>query len=242
MQKLLKILYQPYKWLVLVPIIFIDTVIFGTLTIPLALISKKLAHYVSGCFWSRLNGTLTPIFVKVHGRENMKKKQSYVIIANHQSSYDIFVLYGWLWIDFKWVMKKELEKVPGLGWGSKVVGHIFIDRRDRKAALKTMKEAREKVKNGTSVIFFPEGTRSETSEMLPFKKGAFKFAYDLNLPVLPITINGTDKILPSDTWDLMPGRAEIVIHPPIDINEYPEEKIQDLMDRSREVIDSVRVI
>jgi 1-acyl-sn-glycerol-3-phosphate acyltransferase len=242
MRKLFKILYQPYKWLILIPIIAVDTVFFGVLTIPLALISKKLAHYVSGCFWSWLNGSMTPIFVKVRGRSNMEKKQSYVIVANHQSSYDIFVLYGWLWIDFKWVMKKELEKVPGLGLGSKVVGHIFIDRKDRKAAVETINEAKEKIKGGTSVIFFPEGTRSETEEMLPFKKGAFRFAYDLNLPLLPVTINGTNKILPSGTWDLMPGRAEIIIHPPIDINEYPEERIQDLMDCSREVIDSVRVI
>jgi len=242
MQKLLKILYQPYKWLILVPIIFIDTVIFGTLTIPLALISKKLAHYISGCFWARFNGTLTPISVKVTGRENMKKGQSYIIIANHQSSYDIFVLYGWLWIDFKWVMKKELEKVPGLGWGSKVVGHIFINRRDHKAAIETIKKAREKIKNGTSVVIFPEGTRSLTKEMLPFKKGAFRFAYDLNLPVLPVTINGTNKILPSDTWDLMPGRAEMIIHPAIDIKDYPDDRILELMDHSREVIDSVREV
>jgi 1-acyl-sn-glycerol-3-phosphate acyltransferase len=239
--RLLRVAYQPYKWLVLGPIVAVDTLLFGTLTIPLALVSRRLAHFACGCLWARLNATLTPAFVKVRGRENLEADQSYVIIANHQSAFDIWVIYGWLWIDFRWVMKKELGRIPGLGWGSKVVGHIFIDRTNRKQALATLEDAKSKLRDGTSVVFFPEGTRSRTAEMLPFKKGAFRFARDLGLPILPITINGTSRILPGGTLDLMPGRAELIIHPPIRLEDSPEGELDGLMAHARAVIDSARV-
>jgi 1-acyl-sn-glycerol-3-phosphate acyltransferase len=180
--------------------------------------------------------------VALRGRENIETGRSYVIIANHQSGFDIWVIYGWLWIDFKWVMKRELARVPGLGWGCKVLGHIFIDRASRTQALTSLEEAKQKLRGGTSVVFFPEGTRSRTEQMLPFKKGAFRFACDLDLPILPVTINGTSRILPGGTLDLMPGHAELIIHPPIHPEDYPEENLEALMSHAREVIESVRVV
>ena len=87
-------------------------------------------------------------------------KQSYVIVSNHQSQYDILLMYGWLGTDFRWVMKKELRRVPVLGLACEKLGHIYVDRSDSAAAVASLNAARKKLVNGTSVVFFPEGTRS----------------------------------------------------------------------------------
>jgi len=241
MKRILYWLYQPYKWLFFAPFFIINSVFFGILAVITSFISQRLGSSIGGVVWARLNSFLTPIFVKVRGRENIEKGKSYVIIANHQSTYDIFVLYGWLGIDFKWVMKKEVRKIPGVGFGSEAVGHIFIDRSSTKAAIESIQEAKWKIKGGTSVVFFPEGTRSRTKQMLPFKKGAYRFAFDLNLPILPVTINGTRKIMPAGTFDIWPGQAEIIIHPPVDIKEYSPENINDLIENTRNMIMSALV-
>jgi len=239
MKKFLRILYQPYKWLVFMPYLAVSTIFFGALAVVMVIITNpKITSLICGTTWSRLNGYFTPIRVKVSGRENIDKKQSYVIVSNHQSQYDIFVLYGWLDVDFKWVMKQELRKVPGLGIGCEKIGHIFIDRSNHERALASLNEAKKKIVNGTSVIFFPEGTRSRDGIMGTFKKGAFKIAIDLGLPVLPITIIGTKDILPSDTIDLFPGTAKMIIHKPIDIAGYGDDTIEKLMDRTHAVIKS----
>ena len=139
-------------------------------------------------------------------------------------------------------MKKEIKKYPGVGFGSQAVGHIFVDRSSTAEALKSINAAKEKIKDGTSVIFFPEGTRSKTRELLPFKKGAFRFAFDLGLPILPVTINGTDKVFPADTWNLMPGKIDIIVHPAIDIHQYKEDDILQVMAHTRKVIATSRVV
>lgn len=239
MKKLLIILYQPYKWLVFLPFLAINTIFFGILAIVLSLVvNQKTGSFVGGAIWSRINSALTPMFVKTYGREKINKNQSYVIVANHQSSYDIFLVYGWLGIDFKWVMKKELEKVPGIGFGSKAVGHIFIDRSSTKAALESINKAKAKIRNGTSVLFFPEGTRSKNGALGRFKKGAFNFAFELNLPILPITITGTEKILPSNSINILPGKVQLVVHDPVDINQYNKDEMDKLMEDVKDIISS----
>jgi 1-acyl-sn-glycerol-3-phosphate acyltransferase len=242
MKKIFYVLYQPYKWLFFAPFFIINSIIFGILAVVISPLSQRAASLLGGVFWARLNSFLTPIFVSVKGRENIQKGQSYIIIANHQSTYDIFVLYGWLGIDFKWVMKKEVRKIPGVGFGSEAVGHIFIDRSSTKAAIETIEKAKNKISGGTSVVFFPEGTRSRTRDLLPFKKGAYRFAFDLNLPLLPVTINGTRKIMPPGTFDIWPGRAEIIIHPPVDIHQYQVENILELINHTKSIIDSARIV
>ena len=236
---MLRILYQPYKWLIFAPYLAVSTLFFGSLTVVLAVVTNpRITSFICGTVWSRLNGYLTPIRVRVTGRGNIDPTQSYVIVANHQSQYDIFVLYGWLGIDFKWVMKQELRKVPGIGIGCEKVGHIFIDRSNHEKALASLAAAKEKIVNGTSVIFFPEGTRSRDGRLGAFKKGAFKMAVDLRLPILPITIVGTRDILPTDSVDLFPGRARMIIHKPIDTAGYTDDNLDELVDRARSVIES----
>ena len=231
-------IYQFYKWLFIVPLLITTTLLCGISAIIVALLFSKRAGSFCGVIWARINSFFTPMTVNVVGAENIEPGTSYVITSNHQSHYDIFVLYGWLGVDFKWVMKKELEKVPVLGLACKVLGHIYIDRSHTKSAVETINAAKTKIVNGTSVIFFPEGTRSGDGKIQPFKKGAFKFAIDLGIPILPVTINGTRKVLPKGSLDLMPGGATMIIHKPISVKDYNEENMNELMDKTRMIINT----
>lgn len=237
MRKLLVVIYQPYKWLVFFPFLALNTLLFGAIAVLLSWLgNQRVGSYYGGVIWSRLNGLLTPMLVSVKGRENIDPKQSYVVVSNHQSAYDIFLIYGWLGIDIKWLMKKELRKIPGLGFGSEKVGHIFLDRSNSKRALESLNEAKRRLVNGTSVVIFPEGTRSRTGELGPFKRGAFKIAFDLKLPILPITVIGTSNILPTGSFNLLPGKVQLIIHKPINIAGVEEKDYERVVEDVRGVI------
>ena len=237
MQNILYLLYQPYKWLIYIPFFCLSTIFFGSIAAILAFITNdRIASYVGGVIWARINSWMTPMFVKVSGRKNIDINQSYVVIANHQSAFDIFVLYGFLNIDFKWVMKQEARKLPGIGIGCEKVGHIFIDRTDHDSAIKSLNAAKKKIVNGTSIIFFPEGFRSFDGIIRDFKKGAFKMALDLDLPILPVTIIGTKAILPNKTLDLFPGKVSMRIHEPISIESYSDVNIDELVKKAHKIM------
>jgi 1-acyl-sn-glycerol-3-phosphate acyltransferase len=188
--------------------------------------------------WARVLAWVTPMWVRVTGRQHVESGQSYVVVSNHQSQFDILVLYGWLGIDFRWVMKKELRSVPGLGASCERLGHIFIDRSNHHAAISSINEARQRFTGGTSVLFFPEGTRSDDGRLRRFKKGAFRFAVDTSLPILPVTVTGTNNVLPARRYDLRPGPAELIIHEPVPTGGLTTDDIRTLSDRVRDVIRS----
>ena len=237
LRKIIYIVYQPYKWFIFLPFLAINTLFFGIVAVIVSsLINQRIGSYFGGVVWSRLNSFFTPMFVKVTGKENIAENTSYIVIPNHQSYFDIFLIYGWLGLDIKWVMKKELRKIPGIGFGSEKVGHIFIDRSNHRKALESLKKAKEKLVNGTSVVIFPEGTRSKTGDMIPFKRGAFKLAIDLGLPILPVTVSGTINILPTNSVNLMPGCVRMMIHEPMDISAYNESNMQELMQKVKDKI------
>ena len=237
MRKIIYILYQPYKWLFFFPFIILNTLFFGLIGVIIAsFISQKAGGKWAGAIWARTNAFFTPMFVGVSGKENIQKNTSYIIIPNHQSYYDIFLIYGWLGIDIKWVMKKELRKIPGLGIASEKIGHIFLDRSNNKEALESLNKAKQKLVNGSSIVIFPEGTRSATGQLNQFKRGAFKLAFDLNLPILPVTLIGTKDILPTDSLNLLPGKVQMIIHEPIDIKKYSEDEVRTLMNDVRNII------
>lgn len=241
MKKVLYVLYQPYKWLIYLPLFCISTIIFASSAVILAFfVNDRIASYVGGVLWSRINSWMAPIWVNVNGKENINPSQSYVLIANHQSAFDIFVLYGFLGIDFKWVIKQEVRKIPAIGIGCEKVGHIFIDRTNHDSAIRSLNEAKKSIVNGTSVMFFPEGTRSFDGTIKKFKKGAFKMALDLDLPILPITIVGTKDILPNKTLDLFPGKVSMRIHEPIPLKGYSGDNIDVLANKAQRImIDSI---
>ncbi len=236
-KRLLYALYQPYKWLVFLPFFVLSTLVFFVFAlITVGIWGPEVCSRIFPPLWSRLNAWITPMHVKVHNKELITPGQSYVIVSNHQSHFDIFVLYGWLGIDFKWVMKIELRRVPIIGYICEKMNHIFIDRSDGPRAVESINRAMKKIQNGISVIFFPEGTRSATGKLGPFKKGAFRLAVDLGLPILPITIVGTHHILPKGSLDLFPGNVDMIIHPPIPTAAYHRQNIDLLMERARKQI------
>lgn len=239
LKKIARVLYQPYKWLIFFPFLIISTLLlFPVALLSAFLFSPKTCSAVFPPIWARINSNMTPMTVNTYGKELIDPGQSYVVISNHQSHYDIFVLYGWLGMDIKWVMKKELRKVPIIGYICKKMEHIYIDRSDQRAAIESINRAKKKITRGTSVIFFPEGTRSSTGRMGQFKKGAFRLAVDLGIPILPVTISGTHEILPKGTLDLFPGTVNMVVHPPIQVSEYNRSNLDVLMEKVRKIIAS----
>jgi 1-acyl-sn-glycerol-3-phosphate acyltransferase len=232
-------LYQPYKYLVFAPMVGLVTATQAILALVLSLVtSPRTASRLSAVPWARILASAAPMRVRVEGRENIDPQQSYVLVSNHQSQFDIFLLYGWLGVDFKWVMKQELRTVPGIGVACDRLGHIFIDRSNHTAAMASLEEAKKKIVNGTSVMFFPEGTRSRDGKLMQFKRGAFRMAVDLGLPILPLTVTGTRNVLPAGTSDLMPGSARLIIHPPIPVEGLTTADCSHLSSQVREVIAS----
>ncbi|MCP4131596.1 MAG: 1-acyl-sn-glycerol-3-phosphate acyltransferase [bacterium] len=225
-------IYQGYKYLVYYPLLGFSTSILTILSIVLLPFNVRAAELI-GVIWARFNSVITPMSIQLIGKEKIDNKQSYVIVANHQSQYDIFVVYGWLPINFKWVMKAELRKVPFLGYYCDSIGHVFINRLNSGAAHSSINSAKERIQNGTSILFFSEGKRSETGELLSFKKGAFKLALDMGLPILPVTIVNTRKVLPNNSTALFPGKAKLVIHDPISIDGYTEDSIDQLIHQTK---------
>lgn len=234
-KQFLNLLYQPYKILFFLPFFFLSTIVLGSLVVVLATIGwPGLARKVP-VFWARLNAFLLMSKVRVEGFSNIDPKQSYIVVANHQSHYDILALYGFLDMDFRWVMKQELRKIPFLGLAGVKLGHVFVDRSNIRRANQSIAQVKDQITNGTSILFFPEGTRSAGIDMLPFKRGAFKMATDLELPILPITINGSGRILPSKTLNILPGSVELIIHPPIPLDGRTDKELSPV---AREVIES----
>lgn len=230
------LLYQPYKLLVFLPIVILSTNVLGMLivvavTLGFDGIARKLP-----VLWARINALSTPSRIRVSGRDNVVPGQSYVVVANHQSHFDILAIYGWLGIDIRWVMKMELRKVPVLGLACEKLGHVYIDRSNSRKAQASINAAKSQLVNGTSIFFFPEGTRSIDGRLLPFKKGAFKLAKELNLPILPVTINGSHDILPAKSLNLFPGSVDIIVHPPIELCADSSE--ENLLAQAREKIAS----
>ncbi|MBN2160997.1 MAG: 1-acyl-sn-glycerol-3-phosphate acyltransferase [Spirochaetes bacterium] len=229
-------IYQVYKYIVFFPLLGMSTVTLFIIIFLFLFVATESFVQFAGVIWARFNSFVTPMFVKVLGSENIKKNRSYVVVANHQSQYDIFLMYGWLPLDFRWVMKIELRKIPILGYYCYKAGHIYVDRSNSRAAIESINAAKEKIRGGTSVVFFPEGTRSETGGLLDFKKGAFRFAIDMGLPILPVTIVGTRTVLPANSIGLFPGNAKMIIHKPIETGTFTENNISELADRTRQVI------
>jgi 1-acyl-sn-glycerol-3-phosphate acyltransferase len=236
-RELLRWLYTPYSLGVVWPWLTGSTIGLGAAAVALTKVSPRLAFHV-GTAWAWLMCRVNWNKVRVHGRENADPNQSYVIMMNHQSQFDILAFYGHYGRQFRWVMKEELRKVPGIGWYTSAGGHVFIDRSDREKALASLNAAKSVLDGGISVVFFPEGTRSRNGRMRPFKKGGFMMALQMGLPILPVSISGSRYVLPADSFRPIPGRIDITLQPPIDTSQYTEETVLDLMADTRASIAS----
>lgn len=208
---------------------FVTTVVLGLVAVLLSLFdsSGNLPHLVAR-LWGKIQVHVTGTNVSVQGIGNLDRGKHYILVSNHQSNFDIFTLLGFLPIQFRWIAKAELFRIPFLGWAMSRIGYISIERESPKKAYRSMLLAAEKIHSGVSVMIFPEGTRSPDGKLQPFKKGVFLIALKSQAPILPITIRGTRQILPKGEWRIHPGNVEIIIDPPIEtagISSAVEEEI-----------------
>jgi 1-acyl-sn-glycerol-3-phosphate acyltransferase len=147
-------------------------------------------------FWASLYVWMVPAWkVSIIGRKKIDAQKTYVIVSNHQSQLDILVSFG-LFFPFKWVSKAEIFRVPFIGWNMMLNGYIKIKRGDKQSIRKMIDACEKSIAGGSSVFFFPEGTRSKTGQIRPFKIGAFTLAHKMKVPILAIAINGTKDALP----------------------------------------------
>lgn len=217
----MRVLYFIYQWFIAGPIFVVLTILTAIVTAAGSLFGNRdFWGYYPPKIWSRLTCRLFLMKVKVCGRENINTDTSYVFVANHQGAYDIWAIYGYLNHNFKWLMKKGLEKIFLVGWACKCAGHVFVDDSSVAGIKDTISSAEKTLKNGMSVVIFPEGSRTYDGKMIPFKRGAFMLAAEFKLPVVPITIDGSFKAMPRTTYNMHPTTIKITIHKPI----FPGER------------------
>ncbi len=239
MSTILKIIYQPYKWFIVIPFMILNTMIMGSICVVIGFIFSQDAADILAVTWSRLSCAIGPVRVRIHGKKNYSRFRSYVVVANHQSMIDIPALHGFIGLKIKWVMKQELREIPVFGAACNQLGCIFVDRSNHEASLLSIEEAKKKLSERSSVLFFAEGTRSRDGRVMPFKKGAFMFAMETGIPILPVTIKNSLSLLPSDSVDLTPGTVDIIVHRPIHVSPYHEENIDQMIEQTRRIIASV---
>jgi 1-acyl-sn-glycerol-3-phosphate acyltransferase len=170
--------------------------------------------------WAKIILAASGVKVKVEGLHNIDKGRPYIFAANHQSQFDIFALQGCVDFDFRWLAKKELFQIPLFGRAMQLAGYISIDRSHGREALKSLNEAAERIAAGTSVILFPEGTRSLDGKLHDFKTGGMVLAIKSGVPLVPVGICGTYEVLPKGNLLAKPGHVIIRVGKPIETKGF----------------------
>ncbi len=165
--------------------------------------------------WARISLAVAGISVSLEGRENLTNPP-YVLVSNHQSALDIFVLLAAIPLSFKFVAKRQLFLIPFFGWAIKKAGYVSIDRDNPREALKAIEQAAGRIRQGSTVLIFPEGTRSTDGTLLPFKKGTFSLVSRARVPVVPLAIIGSNRLQPPGrNVPISTGQVTITIGKPI---------------------------
>ena len=235
----MKFFYYIYQICIALPIFLVLTILTAVVTIIGSLLGG--AHfwgYYPGKIWSQLTCYILLLPVHVVGREKLHKHTSYVFVPNHQGAFDIFLIYGFLGRNFKWMMKKSLRKIPFVGKACESAGHIFVERGNPKKMFAMMRKAEASLTNGVSLVVFPEGARTFTGHMGYFKRGAFQLADDLQLAVVPVTIDGSFEILPRTGKWVHRHRLILTIHDPIPPKCKGPENIKATMTEAYAAVES----
>lgn len=170
--------------------------------------------------WSKACLAVSLVRVEVKGRENLPSADApCVVVANHQSAYDIFVLNGHIGIPFKWVMKQELRSLPLVGKACEAAQFIFVDEKSPASIAHTITDAKAVLATGNSIFIFPEGSRTHSGKMMRFKKGAFVIASELDAPILPVSIDGAFSVLRRGSHLPHYGKVTLTIHPAFQMSE-----------------------
>jgi len=186
--------------------------------------------------WARILLAITGVDTRITGSDNVFLGRPQIFMANHQSVFDILVVLAYIPAQFRWIAKKELFEVPVFGDALRRTGSIEIDRKHHVSAVESIDEAARKIREGKSVMTFPEGTRSQPGQLRPFKKGVFHLALKAGVPIVPIAIIGSGEVMATKSMRIRTGKILLVVDKPIMTDEYSVENIDSLIERVHEVI------
>lgn len=218
----MNILYILYEYCIALPIMLVLTIVTALVAIIFAsLFGDEFWGWWPARIWGWLFCRVFLLSVHVEGNEYLDPKQAYIFVPNHQSMFDIFLLLGFLGHKFKWVMKKELAKVPLVGFACKCCGFIYINRTGKSSIAESMNKADDTLRQHKSLAIFAEGTRTRTGQLGTFKRGAFKLAVEQNLPIVPISLNGCYEAMPKGRYLVKRHPLKLIVHQPIvpDLND-----------------------
>jgi 1-acyl-sn-glycerol-3-phosphate acyltransferase len=218
--------------------ILIDTIIFCIWAVVLGFFDNngRLIHYYVARPWARTILWVSGIKVRTKGQENVDARFPRIYMTNHQSYFDIFALLTCLPVNFKFILKQELMRLPFLGIAMRRARYIGIERKDPRKAVQSIKDAAEKIKSGASVLIFPEGTRSIDGRLLPYKKGGFNLALRSGCDIVPITICDSYRIVPKGSLKVNKGTFSLHVGKPISVKGYDKTNITQLMEKVRDVM------
>lgn len=226
-------------FLVSVPLIYLATIFWGTLSLLVSPFdSRGRAQHVCARWWSRTLLIFCRISVATRGLEHVPCDAPCVLAANHQSYLDIPVAFGYLPANFRVMAKQSLFPIPFLGWHLRRSGHLPIDRHNPRRAARSVLAAAAHVRAGMPVFVFPEGGRSPDGRFGEFKAGTFLLAIKAGVPVIPVTLNGTRAVMGISSWDIHPGRVELIVHPPIPTSGLTGDDAAALAARVRSVMEA----
>ncbi|HEY0005005.1 MAG TPA: lysophospholipid acyltransferase family protein [Pyrinomonadaceae bacterium] len=213
-----------------IPLIYLYTLLMGTLSLALSFFDPqgKRQHWCAS-LWARMIARTAGARVRVHGAEHILPGASYVFLSTHQSYMDIPVMLGYIPAQLRIAAKKEVFRIPFLGWHMSRAGHISIDRGSSPDAIASLQRASGEIRGGICAFLYPEGTRSRDGSLQPFKKGGFKLAMQARVPIIPITIIGTRRLLPRDSNIFRPGPVDLYIDAPIQTERLADEDLYTLM-------------
>lgn len=176
--------------------------------------------------------------IEIHNLENIPKDKNVLFVSNHQSDFDIAIFMGLIPKNTGFVAKVELQKIPFLSEWMRYIHCVFMDRRDMKQSLQTILDGIKNLKEGYSMVVFPEGTRSKSEHMGEFKPGSFKLATKSKVPIVPVTINGSYKIMEGNHYLIRPAYVDVTIHEPIFLEMLSKEELSGLAERVEETVRS----
>ena len=201
--------------------------------------SGNVSHQISR-LWCRLLCKLNGVNVEINGLENILPDRPQIFVSNHQGYFDIFALSGYLPVQIRWIAKSSLFRIPFLGQAMTAAGYIPVERDNRKKAYEAFNKTLEKIKEGCSIIIFPEGTRSEDGEIGPFKKGSNLIASRSKSPMVPITIIGSGDIIKKGSATITPGPIRVIISPPVEPVSDKKENAAILESIRKTIVDTHR--
>ena len=218
-------------------LVVLSTAFFSAIAIIVSFFTRtgNPVHIIAG-IWARSILFFSRIRVTVKGLANIDPSRSYIYMSNHQSNFDIPVLLAHLPVQFRWLAKAELFKIPIFGRAMRGAGYVKIDRFNQESAFESINEAAGKMKKGVSIMMFPEGTRSLDGKIRPFKKGGFVMAVDSGAPIVPVIIKGTWPIMDKSSLRINTGNVNLEIERPIQTTGYTRDTKEDLIESVRSVI------